>query len=232
MHFTRCAAVREYLVLAAIFSEPPPGAFRPLGITLIVLVCLAFAAGYWFWSHPIGAELEAPPVKASPHVVQWERKEVFYTHPAGEPFTFPLPALNGTSGDTPVEVTVDTSYLWPGWIEFNRDTLRISGVAPVIEQDKTYYLVFLAKADGGGESRLDVYLTITGQQASVQPQSSYHSVPSSAAPPRLESSVESQSPPLPPAISPTPNTAQESACLLKLLKGEPCSFGQDKDRGR
>jgi hypothetical protein len=164
MHFGRCAAVQEYLVMAAIFSQPSRRAFRGLQITMVVAMCAAIAAACWFWKEPTLAALNALPAPPPPHTVQWERKEVFYTHLAGKPFTFPLPALDGASRDTPVEVSMEASNWLPTWLQFNRESLRLSGVAPITEADKTYYLPFLAKAKDSSESRLDVYLTITGQQ--------------------------------------------------------------------
>jgi hypothetical protein len=222
MHFARCAAVKEYLIMAAILSQPSPRDFRRLRIIMAIAMCAAVAAAYWFWKEPILAALNPLPAPPPPHTVQWERKEVFYTHLAGKPFTFPLPALNGASRDAPVEVSMDASNWRPTWIQFNRETRRLSGVAPIAEADKTYYLPFLAKANGSSESRLDVYLTITGQQEPLQSPSLRPSMLPSAASPDLDSSGERQSRLGRQAISSPLNPARESDCLLKILKGESC----------
>jgi hypothetical protein len=232
MHFARCTAVNEYLCMAAVFSEPPPRDARGLRIVLVASMCAALAAAYWFWKDPIHAALSSLPVQPPPHMVQWERKEAFYTYLAGKPFTFPLPALHGASKDAPVEVSLEASNGRPVWIQFTRETLRLSGMAPTTAADKTYYLAFLAEAHGSSESRVDVYLTITGPkaplqtilgpEAPLQSQSLHPSVASSAVLPRLDSRVESRSQLGAEAISPPLNPAQERDGLLKILKGESC----------
>jgi Putative Ig domain len=222
IHFTRCGVVKEYLVLAAIFSEPPPRDYRLLRLTRVIFMCAALAAAYWFWKPAIHLPLNSAPVKAPPHLVQWERKEIFYTYLAGTPFSFPLPALNGTATNSAVEVSMDSSDRRPSWLHFHRDTLRISGVAPMTEEDRTYQLVFFAKADGSQESRLHVYLTIAGQKASPQAALLRSSMASSPAPHHQDGGVERQFPPGPSFVFPSPDPLRDNGCLIKILKGESC----------
>jgi hypothetical protein len=222
IHFTRCGVVKEYLLLASIFSEPPPRDHKPLWVAMVVFMCAALAAAYWFWGHPAHLDLNSLFAKASPHTVQWGRKEVFYTHVAGQSFSFPLPALNGAAKNSAVEVTMDSSDRRPGWIQFNRDALRISGAAPMAEEDRTYQLVFFAKADGGQESRLHVYLTITGRKGSPQATLLRSSMASSAAPHQQDGGVEHHSPAGPPSVSPAADPLRDSDCLIKILKGGSC----------
>jgi hypothetical protein len=222
LHFARCAAVKEYLVLAAIFSEPPQRDYQPLQVTMVVLMGVALAAAYWFWKQPIYTALNLLTAQAPPHMAQWERKEVFYSPLAGEPFTFPLPALDGVSKGAPVEVRMDSANSRLDWIQFNRETLRLNGIAPITEADKTYRLVFLAKADGSSESRLHVYLTIIGQNEPPRFLSLRPATPSSATPRHQGGGGESQFPSRPPSRSPSSYPVQESDCLVKILKGESC----------
>src|SRR5262245_21579273 len=89
-------------------------------------------------------------------------------YPAGEALTFSLPGLYRSPREVPVEVSMKSSYAWPSEIQFNRDALRISGIALLTEEDTIYKLGFRAKADGSGERLLHGFLTITRQKSLLQ----------------------------------------------------------------
>jgi hypothetical protein len=80
VHFTRCAALQEYLMLAAIYSQPPSD-FRRRYPLLVLMIGAAFLTAYGFWAHalrtgsgqPSGHPLPlvqsgspAPPVQGAP----------------------------------------------------------------------------------------------------------------------------------------------------------------------
>jgi putative Ig domain-containing protein len=198
-HFALCAAVREYVWLATIYSEPLPPYYRLWYITFVALMLAALVTTYWFWRDPSHAGPSAQPSANVPRrVMQWSQNPVFYEHPAGKRFTFRLPALTKMATGLPVEVTLDASGQRPHWIHFDREAWLISGTAPSTEQARTYQLIFRASAGDGAESRLQAYLTITP-------------------------TMELLPPPAPPAPKPSaPDRLPEKDCLLNMLKGEPC----------
>ena len=68
-----------------------------------------------------------------------------------------------------VEVTLDGSGDTPEWLRLDRERLQIRGTAPLVTEDQNYRLVVRAQAEHGGDSRLLVLLTITGQPDQVAP---------------------------------------------------------------
>src|SRR5919109_4262288 len=198
-HFALCAAVREYIWLAAIYSKPLPPRYRLWHIAVVALMFAALVTTYWLWRYPSHA---SPPVQPSANaprrVVQWAQNPVFYEYPAGKQFTFRLPELARMTAGLPVEITLDASDQWPSWVHFDREALRLSGTAPLMDQAQTYQLIFRARAEDGEEGRLRAYLTITQPVELLPPLGS-------------------------PILKPSaPDRLAEKDCLLNILKGEPC----------
>ena len=151
-----------------------------------------------------------------------------YIYPAGEALTFSLPGLYRSPREVPVEVSMKSSHAWPSEIQFNRDALRISGIALLTEEDTTYKLGFRAKADGSGERLLHGFLTIIRQKSLLQSFPVRPPMPSTRAQRHRYGVVESQSSSLPTSGSPSPDTSYEHDCL-KNLRGESCK--PDRYRG-
>jgi general secretion pathway protein A len=114
------------------------------------------------WRHPNRVGLEPSHGKALPQSVQWQPLQVSYHTPAGEPFVFPLPTLAHTPEGRPVEVTLEAPGDELRWLLLDRERLHISGTAPLTAADETYQLRIRAHAEQGDDSRLLVWLTITG----------------------------------------------------------------------
>jgi len=68
-----------------------------------------------------------------------------------------------------VEVALDGSGDTPAWLQLDRERLHIRGTPPLVTEDQTYRLVVRAHVEPGGDSRLLVLLTITGQPDQVAP---------------------------------------------------------------
>jgi hypothetical protein len=100
--------------------------------------------------------------QAPPDSVRWQSLEVSYHSPAGEPFVFRLPALARTPEGRPVDVTLEAPGEVPRWLLFDRERLHISGTAPLTAADQTYRLMIRAHTEQGSDSRVLVWLTITG----------------------------------------------------------------------
>jgi hypothetical protein len=166
VHFARVAAVQEYLTLAAIYSPPPWSMYRRLYTILVCLVGAVLLIGYGVWKSSLHTDLTQSTADAAPSV-QWEQNHVSYRHPAGLPFSLPLPALNGAASSEPVELNLEAGDQRPGWIHLRRDTRRIIGIAPLVAEDRTYPLSVLAMTEDGSESRLQVHLTIAAPRASL-----------------------------------------------------------------
>jgi general secretion pathway protein A len=121
------------------------------------------APGHALWGHSNGLGLEPSQEKAPPASVRWQPLQVSYRAPAGEPFVFRLPTLVHTPEGRPVEVTLEAPGDEPRWLLLDHERLRISGTAPLTAADQTYRVGIRAHAEQGGDSRLLVLLTITGQ---------------------------------------------------------------------
>jgi hypothetical protein len=197
-HFALAAAVREYALMAAIYTEPQSRRRRLRGVAAIVLISAALLAAYCFWQ--ARDQGTAQPLQAKPlaRVVRWKQDQAFFQHPAGQPFAFFLPKLERRPAAGPVEIRLEPSSYRPRWMEFDPKALLLSGVAPIIEYDQGYHLVFEARAEDGGASRLDVYVNITAEADPPPPSSPEVSRPAAS----------------------DPSPAKD--CLLKILKGEPC----------
>jgi general secretion pathway protein A len=115
------------------------------------------------WRHSNGGGPEPSHGAVPPHSVRWQPLQVSYHSPAGEPFVFPLPTLARTPEGGRVEVTLEAPGDMPRWLLVDRERLHISGTAPLTAADQIYRLMIRAHAEQGGESRLLVLLTITGQ---------------------------------------------------------------------
>jgi hypothetical protein len=191
VHFARVAAVQEYLTMAAIYAPPPWSMYRRLYTILVSLVGAVLLTSYGVWRYSPRTDHTQPTADAAPSV-QWEQNPVSYRHPAGLPFSLPLPALNGEASSEPVELNLEAGDQRPGWIHLRRDTRRITGIAPVVAEDRTYPLSVLAMTEDGGESRLQVHLTIAAYKAS-QPNGA-----SSLIMPSVPKPAVVQSPPKPP----------------------------------
>jgi hypothetical protein len=196
-HFALCAAVREYLLLASIYPRPPRN-YRFQSIALVALFAASLLTVYWVWKDQYHANLRSLQAKSPPQTVRWKQGQVFFQHPAGQPFAFLLPGLERTPVAAPVEITMEPSSYRPSWMEFDPKELLLSGVAPAIANDQAYHLVFEAKAKDGNVSRLDVYMSIIGETKPPLPPSPTNSMP-----------------------APT-DRSPATDCLLKILKGEPC----------
>lgn len=97
VHFTRCAALREYLMLSMTYSPPPPkiGRWHALWVVLLGAV---FLTGYGLWKYTLGIDSgrpptsPAPPVQQAPHPVVDQR-------PAGPSQGGSRPVLSGMAID-------------------------------------------------------------------------------------------------------------------------------------
>jgi general secretion pathway protein A len=115
------------------------------------------------WRNVDGVGPEPSHREAPPDSVRRPPLQVSYHSPAGEPFVFRLPTLARTPEDSPVEVMLEASGEEPRWLLLDRERLHISGTAPLTAADQTYRLMIRVHAERGGDSRLLVLLTITGQ---------------------------------------------------------------------
>jgi general secretion pathway protein A len=144
-------------------SELTPGHSPALSAATPVAARPAAAPDHALWKHSKGVSLEPPHENAPPDSLRWRPLQVSYRAPAGEPFVFRLPTLVHTPAGGPVEVTLETPGDEPGWLRLDHERLRISGTAPLTATDQTYRFGIRAHAEPGGDSRLLVSLTITGQ---------------------------------------------------------------------
>jgi hypothetical protein len=163
VHFARCASVAEYIAIASIFSQPSPRHHWTKKVTLVLLSVAILLAGFWFWKNSTSlwpAKLELQALAPS---VRWRPLQVSYRYPAGEPFVFPLPALERIPEGTPVEVTLEASGDKPNWLQLDHERLQMRGTAPRTAEEQTYRLIVRAHTEEGNDGLLLVLLTITGQ---------------------------------------------------------------------
>jgi hypothetical protein len=103
VHFSRCAALREYSIMDSIFPQPLPPAYRRRHIMLFILVGAAFLMAYGFWnlaSWTNGEQLPGRP----PSSVQEVEHPVVSRPPIEPPLSAPPPVFSGTaSRDIPTE---------------------------------------------------------------------------------------------------------------------------------
>jgi hypothetical protein len=186
-------------------QEPSPRHRRRL-ITVGAMMLAAVLASYWVWTHPSRMDSDHLPVPPPSGMVRWQQSAVSYQHPAGQHLALSLPKLKRSPEDVPVEVTLDASGDRPSWLQFDRERLSMRGMAPSTAKDQTYQLIFLAQAEHGSQSRLQVSLTIRGRPE----------------PPLSSVSTDAPSPPPSQASEPLPSQpSSEQAQLLTILKEEP-----------
>ena len=90
VHFTRCAAVREYILLAAINFPSLPPSRRRYGL-LALLFGVAFLTGYGLWAHVPWNDTAGPLERPAPAVQRVQRPGV-----DGHPPDTPIPAAPPT----------------------------------------------------------------------------------------------------------------------------------------
>jgi hypothetical protein len=95
--------------------------------------------------------------------VQWMQTTLSYQLPTGTPLTVSLPQLQRIPQDLPATVTLDISDSTPPWLTFDPEKLVLSGIAPLQDTGKTYYLTIRAQTADGLESLLQLILTLRGQ---------------------------------------------------------------------
>ncbi len=88
VHFTRCAALREYLVLSAIYDQPALQS-RRLYTFLAPLIGITVVVAYGFWAHTFRTDSGQPP--GSPRPLVAERR------PPKEPRSVPLSPSSSTA---------------------------------------------------------------------------------------------------------------------------------------
>jgi Putative Ig domain len=173
VHFARCEGIKEYLSLASLLAQPLPRYHRTKRVAVVLLSVAALLTAYWRWKDFNGIWTAQPDRQPPSHSLQWQPLEVSHHYPAGEPFEFPLPRLEGAPPGTPVEVTLETPGDQPSWLQLDRERRYIQGRAPLTAADQTYRLsvrAHAAQGNGkGSDSRLAVLLTITGQPGRSAP---------------------------------------------------------------
>ena len=101
VHFSRCAAVREHLLLAAIYSQPLPRSRRWYAF-LVLLGGAALLTAYGLWKPAPWIDSGQPP-EGPPSLVQEVQHPGNDQPPAEQPLSAPQPGLSGeASHDTPV----------------------------------------------------------------------------------------------------------------------------------
>jgi hypothetical protein len=93
VHFTRCAALREYLMLSALYDQPPTQS-RGWYTLLAPLIGIAVMVAYGFWGHAFRIDSGQPPGRLSPMLAD--------QLPIGQPEDVPLPASSQTTSGNSV----------------------------------------------------------------------------------------------------------------------------------
>jgi hypothetical protein len=88
VHFTRCAALREYLVLSAIYDQPPSQS-RQWYLLLALPIGIAFAAVYGFWAYALRTDSGQQPAGPTPALAEQQTM--------GKPSSIPLPPSSNTA---------------------------------------------------------------------------------------------------------------------------------------
>jgi hypothetical protein len=101
VHFTRCAAVQEHLLLAALYSQPLPKSRRRYAF-LVLLCGVAFLTAYGLWKPAPWIDSGQPP-ESPPPLLQEAQHPGADRHPTEQPLSAPQPAFSDeVSRDTPV----------------------------------------------------------------------------------------------------------------------------------
>jgi len=159
------------------YFRKPPHPSRTTLIGIVAVLAAVLLTSYQLWRHPGNTDTEQLAIEPLVRMLRWQQSEVFDQYPAGTQFAIYLPTLERTPDNLPVEITLDSASERPSWLQFDQDTLRISGTPPATTKNRTYNLIFHAKAEGRIESRLPFYLTITGQTEPPLPPASSSSGP-------------------------------------------------------
>jgi hypothetical protein len=155
--------------MASILSQSLPRHHWTKKVALVLLSVAVLLPVYWLWRASNSVVPEEPDWEPPPHSVRWRPLQISYDYPAGEPFAFPLPALESTPEGMPIEVTLEASGDELSWLQLDHERLHIRGIAPLTAEDQTYRLIVRAHAEQGSDSRLLVLLTITGQPSRITP---------------------------------------------------------------
>ena len=104
VHFARCAALRDYLTLAAVYSQAPPTSRRWYAL-LVLLLGAAFLAAYGFWKPALWSDSGQPPGSPPPSV-RATQHPVVERQPIGSAVRGVLPAFSDKlSDDSPAGQT-------------------------------------------------------------------------------------------------------------------------------
>jgi hypothetical protein len=109
---------------------------------------------------PFGSGRHAPSQR-----LLWTHTTIAYQFPTDKPFIVPLSQLQYTPDKGPVKVTLEASDSTPLWLNFDPDTLTLSGTAPATAAGKTYHLTFRAQTADGLESHLELTLTMIARMS-------------------------------------------------------------------
>jgi hypothetical protein len=99
VHFTRCAALQEYLTMAMIYSEPRLESRRRYALPVLLsgAACLLV---YGLWKHAPSTDDKQPPA-SPPSTVQRVQHSVVDPGPTEPPLKAPSPAFDGEVGGEP-----------------------------------------------------------------------------------------------------------------------------------
>jgi hypothetical protein len=92
VHFARCGALQEYLLLASIYFQPPLKSRRRYAL-LVLLIGAAILTAYGLWEHALW-NVNGQPPRSPPAVVQGGQHPVVDEPPPGPPLSVPRPALS------------------------------------------------------------------------------------------------------------------------------------------
>ena len=146
-------------------QESTPRSRRKLITVGAMLILTALLASYGVWQRFGLIAPATQPVPTTSRTVRWQQAVVSHQYPAVKPFSFSLPELERSPEGIPVDVGLDAAGDSPSWLQFDRESLALQGVAPPSAQDQTYRLIMRARTAQGSDSQLLVLLTITGQAA-------------------------------------------------------------------
>ena len=157
VHFTRCAALQEYLVLSALYDQPPSQSWRWYTL-LVPLIGIAVVVAYGFWAHAFRTDSGQLP--DSPSLLVGDRL------PTREPWGIPPSASGSTASRNSVSEQGGTSgpidsAEAPKAIRLN-DLIAMQG--PLQRADRASQAVTPAAAGGSAMSDIQAgdVLLLTG----------------------------------------------------------------------